>query len=253
MACSAAAAAAASIVGEVFTEEEHEVAAILEELADLVCARSARSRRSSEGAVIPSWGCRRPRSMPEDKPAAPVLDRDQEAASPDTPLVFPDESGGDDADEPAAAPAAKKARTHAEWVQDQRAVVASLLQENANLSKQIEEYRDRLESSRSANDDLKQMHDKLKRQREQREEEDRVEATAAQARAIDWPAPARVLGLDLNEPPVESLSEDDEEAWWRLVDQQRAATPSKAAITAEARRRRREILRAKRSASRMRR
>ncbi|KAG8057939.1 hypothetical protein GUJ93_ZPchr0002g22992 [Zizania palustris] len=207
MACSAAAAAAAAatIEGEVFTEEELEVAATLEKLADLVRARSSRSRRrrSSEGAVIPSWGCRRRTSMPEDKPATPVLDRSQEPASPNTPLVLHDESGGDDANEPAA----KKERTHAEVIR-----------------------------TASAYDDLKP-------------DKERVEATAS---AIDLPAPApaRVLGLDLNEPPVESLSEDNEEAWWRLLDeQQRPAMPNKAAITAAARRRRREILRAKRPAN----
>ena len=90
-----------------------EVAAILCNMSRLMRARERRKRRRDRARdavaaafpVIPSWGRRRPRSMPEvpppDPPApapAPVpaaAERD-DAASPDTPLAYP-ESGGDDA------------------------------------------------------------------------------------------------------------------------------------------------------------
>jgi hypothetical protein len=104
---------------EVKVEEEEadavqlEVAAILCNMSRLMRARERRKRRRDRARdavaaafpVIPSWGRRRPRSMPEvpppDPPApapAPVpaaAERD-DAASPDTPLAYP-ESGGDDA------------------------------------------------------------------------------------------------------------------------------------------------------------
>ncbi|XP_040377107.1 uncharacterized protein LOC121053595 [Oryza brachyantha] len=255
---------AAGVEVEVFTEAEHEVAAILCDLADLVRARSPRRGRRRGRGEIPTWGCRRPRTVPPppppppaEKPAGVVREA---AASPDTPLVFhPDESsGGDDGDDAVAA--AKKApASHAEWVQEQRAVVASLSQENSQLSKQIEEYRIRLQSSRCTNDDLKLMQCKLKRQREQAEEEEemrrKLQATTA---AIHRPAP--VLGLDLNEPARAPEEEEDDEAAaakaaaeWYHLGQQRAAMACKAAMAAQARHRRREIRRAKAAASRIRR
>ncbi|EAZ21540.1 hypothetical protein OsJ_05167 [Oryza sativa Japonica Group] len=159
-------ASSGGVVVEAFTEEEHEVAAILRDLADLVRARHRRRRRRRvQREEIPSWGCRRPRTTPGEKKPAPPADvgrRHEAAASPDTPLAFlvPDESSGDDV-AARAAPPRKAPASHAEWVEEQRAVVASLSQENSHLSKQIEEYRVRLQSSRSTNDGLKQMQRKI--------------------------------------------------------------------------------------------
>uniref|UniRef100_A0A0D9VBH4 Uncharacterized protein n=1 Tax=Leersia perrieri TaxID=77586 RepID=A0A0D9VBH4_9ORYZ len=259
---------------EAFTEVEHEVAGILSELADLVRARSPRRRRERERKRreegIPSWGCRRRRSLipaaaekPDSTPPAHVSVVEVAVASPDTPLVFlPDESsGGDDGDDapptPTPALAAEADRraappSHAEWVQEQRAVVASLSEENSHLYKQIEEYKIRLQSSRSTNDDLKlMMHGKLKRQREEEEKQLKRKLPAT---AIDRPAPEFVL--DLNEPARAPEEEDNESAAAAAVAewyQQQAAIVYKAAMTAEARQRRREIRRAKTAPSRIRR
>ncbi|RCV05765.1 hypothetical protein SETIT_1G109100v2 [Setaria italica] len=162
---------AAKAKEEEFTEEEVEVADILCNLKKVLRARERRWRRRMQRLLpaapeIPSWGRRRPRSMPEEKPAAApapappptaasgVAERDG-AASPNTPLAYP-ESGGDDA--PAEEEDAKKPTSHEQWVHEQQGVVASLSQENAHLLKQIEEYRARLESSRSTNESLKQLH-----------------------------------------------------------------------------------------------
>lgn len=81
-------------------ELEVEVAGILCDLKKILRARDRRRRRrmqrqqrEKEAQVVPSWGRRRLRSVLEDgKPsAAParVAERDG-AASPDTPLAFPD-------------------------------------------------------------------------------------------------------------------------------------------------------------------
>uniref|UniRef100_A0A0D9YLH1 Uncharacterized protein n=1 Tax=Oryza glumipatula TaxID=40148 RepID=A0A0D9YLH1_9ORYZ len=260
-------ASSGGVVVEAFTEEEHEVAAILRDLADLVRARHRRRRRRRvQREEIPSWGCRRPRTTPGEKKPAPPADvgrRHEAAASPDTPLAFlvPDESSGDDV-AARAAPPRKAPASHAEWVEEQRAVVASLSQENSHLSKQIEEYRVRLQSSRSTNDGLKQMQRKLKRQREHEEEEEvnrkrRVEAAAA----ADIVRPAPVL--DLNEP-ARAPEEDDDDAVaaakaaaaaaaaaeWYHLGRKRAAMACKAAMTAEARLRRQQIRRDKAAARR---
>ncbi|KAK3152004.1 hypothetical protein QOZ80_2BG0153120 [Eleusine coracana subsp. coracana] len=235
---------------EEHTELELEAAAILCDLKRILRARDRRRRRrmrrleqqqqlqqgGDEEAppVIPSWGRRRLRSVLEDggKPAA---ERDG-AASPDTPLAFfPEEE--DDGE-------ARKARAQDEWVQEQRGVVANLSQENADLHKQIEEYRARLLTSRTANESLKQLH-KVRQQ----------ERTKMRVLAIPIPhRPSAALGLDLNAP-----ADDVEEAAARAraaaaaqqqqqQQQQRywqAQQLHKAAATAEARRRRLEILRAK--------
>uniref|UniRef100_A0A0D3EZY8 Uncharacterized protein n=1 Tax=Oryza barthii TaxID=65489 RepID=A0A0D3EZY8_9ORYZ len=241
-------ASSGGVVVEAFTEEEHEVAAILRDLADLVRARHRRRRRRRvQREEIPSWGCRRPRTTPGEKKPAPPADvgrRHEAAASPDTPLAFlvPDESSGDDV-AARAAPPRKAPASHAE---------------------QIEEYRVRLQSSRSTNDGLKQMQRKLKRQREHEEEEEvnrkrRVEAAAA----ADIVRPAPVL--DLNEP-ARAPEEDDDDAVavaaakaaaaaaaaaeWYHLGQKRAAMACKAAMTAEARLRRQQIRRDKAAARR---
>ncbi|CAN6236937.1 unnamed protein product [Urochloa humidicola] len=244
---------------EEFTEAELEVAAILCGLKKALRARERRWRRRMQRLQAPpeilSWGRRRPRSMPEEKPAAspptaPVpacaaAERDG-AASPDTPLAYP-ESGGDDA--PAEEEDGKKPASHEQWVQEQQGVVASLTQENAHLLKQIEEYRARLQSSRSTNESLKQLH-KVKREQEEQQQEQ-----ARKRPRVEAPAAALGIGLDLNEPA--RAPEEDEHAraraaaaaaaaaveWYRRA--QLHAAMRKAAVSAGARRRRLEILRAK--------
>ncbi|CAN6236938.1 unnamed protein product [Urochloa humidicola] len=243
---------------EEFTEAELEVAAILCGLKKALRARERRWRRRMQRLQAPpeilSWGRRRPRSMPEEKPAAspptaPVpacaaAERDG-AASPDTPLAYP-ESGGDDA--PAEEEDGKKPASHEQWVQEQQGVVASLTQENAHLLK-IEEYRARLQSSRSTNESLKQLH-KVKREQEEQQQEQ-----ARKRPRVEAPAAALGIGLDLNEPA--RAPEEDEHAraraaaaaaaaaveWYRRA--QLHAAMRKAAVSAGARRRRLEILRAK--------
>ncbi|KAL6629259.1 hypothetical protein ACP70R_029024 [Stipagrostis hirtigluma subsp. patula] len=222
---------------EEVSEVELEVAAILCDLKRILRARDRRRRRRLQrereaAPEIPSWGRRRLRSVLEDsKPAAPaaaeaVAERERDgAASPDTPLAFPESDAAEEDDD-----AKKAARTHAEWVQQQQGVVASLSQENAHLVKQIEEYRARLQSSRSANESLKQLH-KVRQIREQ-------EQKLAQAR------PA----LDLNAPAPEDASRvvaAAAEEWYRRGQALQRAAVQRAAATAEARRRRLEILRAK--------
>ncbi|CAN6236936.1 unnamed protein product, partial [Urochloa humidicola] len=220
---------------EEFTEAELEVAAILCGLKKALRARERRWRRRMQRLQAPpeilSWGRRRPRSMPEEKPAAspptaPVpacaaAERDG-AASPDTPLAYP-ESGGDDA--PAEEEDGKKPASHEQWVQEQQGVVASLTQENAHL--------------------LKVKREQEEQQQEQARKRPRVEA----------PAAALGIGLDLNEPA--RAPEEDEHAraraaaaaaaaaveWYRRA--QLHAAMRKAAVSAGARRRRLEILRAK--------
>ncbi|CAO2041285.1 unnamed protein product, partial [Urochloa humidicola] len=221
---------------EEFTEAELEVAAILCGLKKALRARERRWRRRMQRLQeplpeIPSWGQRRPRSMPEEKPAvlapAPVpascgvAERDG-AASPDTPLAYP-ESGGDDAP---AEEDAKKPASHEQWVQEQQGVVASLTQENAHLLKV-----------------------KLEQEEQQARKRPRIEAPA------DPLAAAAALGLDLNEPA--RAPEEDEHAraraavaaaaaaaeWYRRA--QMHAAMRKATVSAGARRRRLEILRAK--------
>ena len=105
---------------EAFTDAELEVAAILCGLKKTLRARDRRRRRRMQrlqaAPELPTWGRRRPRSMPEEKPATPapvlpasgVAGRDG-AASPDTPLAYP-ESGGDDA--PMEEEDAKKPTSH---------------------------------------------------------------------------------------------------------------------------------------------
>ncbi|CAL5060689.1 unnamed protein product [Urochloa decumbens] len=244
---------------EEFTEAELQVADILCGLKKALRARERRWRRRMQRLQappeIPSWGCRRPRSMPEEKPAAspaPVpacgaAERNG-AASPDTPLAYP-ESGGDDA--PAEEEGAMKPTSHEQWVQEQQGVVASLTQENAHLLK-IEEYRARLQSSRSTNESLKQLH-KVKREQEEQEARKRlrVEAPAPAPGA----AAALGRGLDLNKP-ARAPEEDEQQAraraaamaaaaaeWYRRAHLQ--AAMRQAAVSAGARRRRLEILRAK--------
>ncbi|CAL4890373.1 unnamed protein product [Urochloa decumbens] len=244
---------------EEFTEAELQVADILCGLKKALRARERRWRRRMQRLQappeIPSWGCRRPRSMPDEKPAASLApvpacgaaERDG-AASPDTPLAYP-ESGGDDA--PAEEEGAMKPASHeqrSQWVQEQQGVVASLTQENAHLLK-IEEYRARLQSSRSTNDSLKQLH-KVKREQEEQQEQ------ARKRPRIEAPGAAALgRGLDLNEP-ARVPEEDEQQAraraaamaaaaaeWYRRAHLQ--AAMRKAAVSAGARRRRLEILRAK--------
>ena len=102
---------------EAFTDAELEVAAILCGLKKTLRARDRRRMQRLQAAPeLPTWGRRRPRSMPEEKPATPapvlpasgVAERDG-AASPDTPLAYP-ESGGDDA--PMEEEDAKKPTSH---------------------------------------------------------------------------------------------------------------------------------------------
>ncbi|CAL5024373.1 unnamed protein product [Urochloa decumbens] len=248
---------------EEFTEAELQVADILCGLKKALRARERRWRRRMQRLQappeIPSWGCRRPRSMPEEKPAAspapvPVpacgaAERNG-AASPDTPLAYP-ESGGDDA--PAEEEGAMKPTSHEQWVQEQQGVVASLTQENAHLLK-IEEYRARLQSSRSTNESLKQLH-KVKREQEEQHEQARKRPRIEAPGAADPRAAALGRGLDLNEP-ARAPEEDEQQAraraaamaaaaaeWYRRAHLQ--AAMRKAAVSAGARRRRLEILRAK--------
>lgn len=123
----AAMASSGGVVVEAFTEEEHEVASILRDLADLVRARHRRRRRRRvQREEIPSWGCRRPRTTPGEKKPAPPADvgrRHEAAASPDTPLAFlvPDESSGDDV-AARAAPPRKAPASHAEVRSDSLAL-----------------------------------------------------------------------------------------------------------------------------------
>ena len=111
----------AAATEEEITDAELEVATILCGLKKTLRARGRRRRRRAQRLLaapeLPSWGRRRPRSMPEEKPAAPapvllpasgVAERDG-AASPDTPLAYP-ESGGDDA--PMEEEDAKKPTSH---------------------------------------------------------------------------------------------------------------------------------------------
>ncbi|KAG2655585.1 plectin-like isoform X2 [Panicum virgatum] len=251
----------AAATEEEFTDAELEVATILCGLKKTLRARDRRrAQRLLAAPELPSWGRRRPRSMPEEKPAAPapvllpasgVAERDG-AASPDTPLAYP-ESGGDDAPMEEEEDA-KKPTSHDQWVQEQHGVVASLSQENAHLLT-IEEYRARLQSSRSTNESLKQLH-KVKREEEEQEQARKRPRVAAQAPGAADPRAAAALGLDLNEPA--RAAEEDEQAraqaqaqaaaaaafeYYRFV--QRRAAMEKAAVSAGARRRRLEILRAK--------
>ncbi|CAN6242809.1 unnamed protein product, partial [Urochloa humidicola] len=215
---------------EEFTEAEAEVAAILCGLKKALRARERRWRRRMQRLQeplpeIPSWGRRRPRSMPDEKaaavpvPACGAVERDG-AASPDTPLAYP-ESGGDDA--PTEEDNAKKPASHEQWVQERQGVVASLTQENAHLLK-------------------------VKLEQEERKRP-RIEAPPPALVAAD---PRAALGLDLNEPA--RAPEEDEHArartamaaaaeWYRRA--QMHAAMRKAAVSAGARRRRLEILRAK--------
>ncbi|OEL15226.1 hypothetical protein BAE44_0023750 [Dichanthelium oligosanthes] len=261
---------------EEFAGAEVEVAAILCGLKKTLRAREQRWRRRMQRLVeppeIPSWGRRRPRSIPEEKPA-PAPASGHAAASPNTPLAYP-ESGGDDA--PVEEAGDEKTTAHE---QEQHGVVASLSQENAHLLKQIEEYRARLQSSRSTNESLKQLHkgesravfpgltdagdatcrfSQVEREHEQERarKRSRVEAQApgaADPRAAA--AAAQGQGLDLNEP-ARAAPEEEQQArarqaqaiaaaaeWYRQT--QLRAAMQKAAVTAGARRRRLEILRAK--------
>uniref|UniRef100_A0ACD5Z8L2 Uncharacterized protein n=1 Tax=Avena sativa TaxID=4498 RepID=A0ACD5Z8L2_AVESA len=147
---------------EEFSERELEVAAILADLPSIVRAQRRRQRRleqqQQQRPEVPTWGRRRPRKAPAaaEKPAVVIpsaVDDDHRmggAASPDTPLAFPDDRHDNEED-------LKKAAAQDEWAQQQRGVVASLSHENAHLQKQIEEYRARLETSRTTNDSLNQM------------------------------------------------------------------------------------------------
>ncbi|CAL5024375.1 unnamed protein product [Urochloa decumbens] len=225
---------------EEFTEAELQVADILCGLKKALRARERRWRRRMQRLQappeIPSWGCRRPRSMPEEKPAAspapvPVpacgaAERNG-AASPDTPLAYP-ESGGDDA--PAEEEGAMKPTSHEQWVQEQQGVVASLTQENAHLLK-------------------------VKREQEEQHEQARKRPRIEAPGAADPRAAALGRGLDLNEP-ARAPEEDEQQAraraaamaaaaaeWYRRAHLQ--AAMRKAAVSAGARRRRLEILRAK--------
>ncbi|KAJ1277597.1 hypothetical protein BS78_04G016300 [Paspalum vaginatum] len=234
------AAAAGVEMEEGFTEAELQVAAILRDLKSILRARDRRRRRRRP--EIPSWGARRPRSVPEWKPAGtapgPAAERDG-AASPDTPLAYP-ESGGDDApaDDDEEDEDARKAAAQDQWVQEQHGVVASLSQENAHLLK-IEEYRARLQSSRSANESLRQLQQhKVRRQQEQEQQQQ-------QARVLDLnePAPARAADEDERARAQAAAAAAAAAEWFRQAQLQAAL--QKAAVTAGARRRRLEILRAK--------
>jgi hypothetical protein len=103
---------------EEFSERELEVAAILADLPSIVRAQRRRHRRlekqqqlqQQQRPEIPTWGRRRPRKappavQPAEKPAAAAAEDDRGrrdgAASPDTPLAFPDDHH--DADDKAAA------------------------------------------------------------------------------------------------------------------------------------------------------
>ncbi|KAJ1277595.1 hypothetical protein BS78_04G016300 [Paspalum vaginatum] len=209
------AAAAGVEMEEGFTEAELQVAAILRDLKSILRARDRRRRRRRP--EIPSWGARRPRSVPEWKPAGtapgPAAERDG-AASPDTPLAYP-ESGGDDApaDDDEEDEDARKAAAQDQWVQEQHGVVASLSQENAHLLK-------------------------VRRQQEQEQQQQ-------QARVLDLnePAPARAADEDERARAQAAAAAAAAAEWFRQAQLQAAL--QKAAVTAGARRRRLEILRAK--------
>ncbi|KAE8768111.1 protein kintoun-like [Hordeum vulgare] len=155
---------------EGFGERELEVAAILADLPSIVraCNRRRRQQQKQDARPeIPSWGRRRPRrapaAPPAEKPPAAAADddggRSEGVASPDTPLAFPEDGEHDEATEAAAAEdAAAKACAQDKWAREQRGVVASLSHDNAHLLKQIEDFRARLQTSRSTNDSLKQIH-----------------------------------------------------------------------------------------------
>ncbi|WVZ78114.1 LOW QUALITY PROTEIN: hypothetical protein U9M48_025877 [Paspalum notatum var. saurae] len=225
-------AAAAEGMEEGFMEAELQVAAILCDLKSILRARDRRRRRRPE---IPSWGARRPRSVPEEKPPAGAATTERGgAASPDTPLAYP-ESGGDDAPADEEEEDACKAAAQEQWVQEQHGVVASLSQENAHLLK-IEEYRARLQSSRSANESLRQL------------QQHKVRSQQQQAWGLDLnepaPAPARAADEDERAPAQAQAQAAAAAAEWFRQAHLRAAL-QKAAVTAGARRRRLEILRAK--------
>ncbi|CAM0947548.1 unnamed protein product [Alopecurus aequalis] len=245
-----------AVAEEEFSERELEVAAILADLPSIVRAERRRHRRleKQQRPEIPTWGRRRPRKAPaavaaaaEKQPAAAVVAAEDDhhrrdgAASPDTPLAFPvdDHEADDDEDR-------KKAAAQDEWAQQQRGAVASLSHENAHLLK-IEEFRARLETSRSTHDSLSQMqqskHKKRNRPEEEEEEARRWKQQACPA--ADRPA------LDLNEP-AEADGEDARPQivaaqWCHRGHQLQQLMQQKAAQTAAARRRRREIRRAKAS------
>ncbi|CAL4971788.1 unnamed protein product [Urochloa decumbens] len=218
---------------EEFTEAELQVADILCGLKKALRARERRWRRRMQRLQappeIPSWGCRRPRSMPDEKPAASLApvpacgaaERDG-AASPDTPLAYP-ESGGDDA--PAEEEGAMKPASHEQWVQEQQGVVASLTQENAHLLKVKREQEE---------------------QQEQARKRPRIEAPGAAAlgRGLDLNEPARVPEEDGQQARARAAAMAAAAAeWYRRAHLQ--AAMRKAAVSAGARRRRLEILRAK--------
>ncbi|CAL4890377.1 unnamed protein product [Urochloa decumbens] len=221
---------------EEFTEAELQVADILCGLKKALRARERRWRRRMQRLQappeIPSWGCRRPRSMPDEKPAASLApvpacgaaERDG-AASPDTPLAYP-ESGGDDA--PAEEEGAMKPASHeqrSQWVQEQQGVVASLTQENAHLLKVKREQEE---------------------QQEQARKRPRIEAPGAAAlgRGLDLNEPARVPEEDEQQARARAAAMAAAAAeWYRRAHLQ--AAMRKAAVSAGARRRRLEILRAK--------
>ncbi|XP_044951458.1 uncharacterized protein LOC123401675 [Hordeum vulgare subsp. vulgare] len=253
---------------EGFGERELEVAAILADLPSIVraCNRRRRQQQKQDARPeIPSWGRRRPRrapaAPPAEKPPAAAADddggRSEGVASPDTPLAFPEDGEHDEATEAAAAEdAAAKACAQDKWAREQRGVVASLSHDNAHLLKQIEDFRARLQTSRSTNDSLKQIHQsKHKKRHRPEEEEEERRRWRPQSRAADRPA------LDLNEP-AEADAEDSRPpqtaaapaaAQWvhrgpHQQQQQLMQMQHKAA-----RRRRQEIRRAKAAAGRTRR
>ncbi|KAM0915354.1 hypothetical protein ACQ4PT_010901 [Festuca glaucescens] len=247
------------VVEEEFSERELEVAAILADLPSIVRAQRRRHRRlekqQQQRPEIPTWGRRRPRKAPPalpavqvaEKPAAAAAEDDhtrEGATSPDTPLAFPDDHH--DVEDKAAA--------HEEWAQQQRGVVASLSHENAHLLKQIEEFRARLETSRSTNESLNQMQQSKhkKRHRQPSAEEDEERRPNLQARIVA--AVADRPALDLNEPAEADAEDAKPQAvaaqWFHRGHQhQQQLVQQKAALTAAARRRRREIRRAKASGS----
>ncbi|KQJ92986.1 bromodomain-containing protein 4 isoform X2 [Brachypodium distachyon] len=255
---------------EEFDEGEMEVAAILVDLPSLVLARAGLRRRRQQKSPPPrlemeilSWGRRRPRTAhpepaataeeeEEEKPAAVVAaavadsaageDRGAGAASPDTPLAFPEHT-----DEEGAPAEETKELAHKKWVQQQRGVVASLSSENAHLSKQIEQFKARLLASKSTNDSLKQLQQQQQQTKHKKRDrpEEEEEAARKQKRAAAGERPA--LGLDLNEPAAAEEAEDGKpQPQWRHRGQQELL--QKAALSAAARRRRQDIRRAKAAA-----
>ncbi|KAM0915355.1 hypothetical protein ACQ4PT_010901 [Festuca glaucescens] len=277
------------VVEEEFSERELEVAAILADLPSIVRAQRRRHRRlekqQQQRPEIPTWGRRRPRKAPPalpavqvaEKPAAAAAEDDhtrEGATSPDTPLAFPDDHH--DVEDKAAAHeevrsavpwpirfrfdfrwsltcSSASASAH-QWAQQQRGVVASLSHENAHLLKQIEEFRARLETSRSTNESLNQMQQSKhkKRHRQPSAEEDEERRPNLQARIVA--AVADRPALDLNEPAEADAEDAKPQAvaaqWFHRGHQhQQQLVQQKAALTAAARRRRREIRRAKASGS----